>query len=91
MAQKLCIESFFIISGMSTVHEVITARHCGMKVFGFSLITNICDLDYEDLVQEETDDLYQEVKAVADKKSEMLKTFVTGLVLKFHELLCNNF
>jgi len=29
------------------VHEVITARHCDMKVFAFSLITNKCVTDYE--------------------------------------------
>jgi len=33
--------------GMSTVHEVITARHCDMTVFAFSLITNKTPLDYE--------------------------------------------
>ncbi|KAJ8973214.1 hypothetical protein NQ317_013446 [Molorchus minor] len=33
--------------GMSTVHEVTTAKHCGMKCFAFSLITNICSIDYE--------------------------------------------
>ncbi|XP_077291648.1 purine nucleoside phosphorylase isoform X1 [Arctopsyche grandis] len=32
--------------GMSTVHEVITARHCDMTVFAFSLITNECVMDY---------------------------------------------
>ena len=30
------------ISGMSTIPEVLVAVHCGMKVFGFSLITNEC-------------------------------------------------
>jgi purine nucleoside phosphorylase len=33
--------------GMSTVHEVITAVHCDMKVFAFSLITNKCETEYE--------------------------------------------
>ncbi|XP_013408736.1 purine nucleoside phosphorylase [Lingula anatina] len=34
--------------GMSTCPEVVTARHCGMRVFGMSLITNVCVMDYED-------------------------------------------
>lgn len=29
--------------GMSTVHEVIFAAHCGIQVIGLSVITNICD------------------------------------------------
>ncbi|ETN64942.1 purine nucleoside phosphorylase [Anopheles darlingi] len=33
--------------GMSTVHEIITARHCGMTCFAFSLITNMCTMSYE--------------------------------------------
>lgn len=27
--------------GMSTAHEVTVARQCGIRVFGFSLITNM--------------------------------------------------
>lgn len=27
---------------MSTIHEVLTARQCGMEVFAFSVITNSC-------------------------------------------------
>ncbi|XP_077170275.1 purine nucleoside phosphorylase [Paroedura picta] len=33
--------------GMSTAPEVLVARHCGMRTFGFSLITNKSVLDYE--------------------------------------------
>jgi len=33
--------------GMSTVPEVVVARHCGLKVFAFSLIPNSCITEYE--------------------------------------------
>uniref|UniRef100_A0A672LSG1 purine-nucleoside phosphorylase n=1 Tax=Sinocyclocheilus grahami TaxID=75366 RepID=A0A672LSG1_SINGR len=35
------------VLGMSTVHEVIVARHCGMRVFALSLITNKAVMDYD--------------------------------------------
>jgi len=31
---------------MSTVHEVLIARHAGIKVLGLSLITNVAVMDY---------------------------------------------
>ncbi|EDM01464.1 rCG64329 [Rattus norvegicus] len=35
--------------GISTVPEVIIARHCGLRAFGFSLITNEVVVGYENL------------------------------------------
>ena len=32
------------LSGMSTVPEALTAHQCGMAVFSFSIITNLCIL-----------------------------------------------
>ena len=32
--------------GMSTAYEVIAARHAGMKCFAVSLITNLCQPNY---------------------------------------------
>ncbi len=50
--------------GMSTVHEAITASHCGMKVLGVSLITNMA----AGILQQKIDG--EEVTAVAAASKE---------------------
>lgn len=62
--------------GMSTVHEVITAIHCDLKVFAFSLITNKCIMEYET----EADPNHEEVIDVGKMRENILKTFVMNIV-----------
>lgn len=62
--------------GMSTVHEVITAVHCGLKVMAFSLVTNIAIMDY-DTVQIPN---HLEVIAAGKNREPSLKIFVTKIV-----------
>lgn len=62
--------------GMSTVHEVITAVHCDLKVFAFSLITNECIMDYED----EGNPNHEEVIDVGKVRENVLKNFVKKIV-----------
>ena len=53
---------------MSTVHEVVVARHSGIKVLGFSLITNIAN--------------HEEVLKAGRKRSVDMKTLVSAIVGK---------
>lgn len=73
--------------GMSTVHEVITGRHCNMTVLAFSLITNECITDYE--CHEEAN--HEEVMDVGKMRQDTLKRFVEKIVgLISESYLTNN-
>lgn len=63
--------------GMSTVHEVLTARHCDMTVLAFSLITNVCLMDYHDHDNMPT---HEEVMDVGKIRQGTLKLFVEKIV-----------
>ena len=65
---------------MSTIPEVITARHAGIKVTGFTLITNECCTEYDDL---EKTVCHEEVLEAANQRAKDLQT----IVLKFFEVL----
>ncbi|KAL0271289.1 UNVERIFIED_CONTAM: hypothetical protein PYX00_008429 [Menopon gallinae] len=67
--------------GMSTIPEVITAKHCGLTVFAFSLITNACILDYED----EQEANHEEVVETGKQREPLLKKFVSQIVLSMHK------
>ena len=80
---------------MSTVHEVVAARHCGIKVLSFSLITNICEIHDDDddpdddecdkcIGGEKFDPIVDEVNRVIADKGPILKKFV-ATALKYIE------
>ncbi|XP_038597441.1 purine nucleoside phosphorylase-like [Tachyglossus aculeatus] len=62
--------------GMSTVPEVLVARHSGLRVFGFSLITDMVIMDYES--QATTN--HEEVLEAARQASKKLQTLVCTLL-----------
>jgi len=71
--------------GMSTIPEVIVARHCGIRCFSFSLITNACILDYD--VKEEAS--HEEVMETANGREADLNRFVSALIPTIQELHLN--
>ncbi|XP_007949413.1 purine nucleoside phosphorylase-like [Orycteropus afer afer] len=62
--------------GMSTVPEVIVARHCGLRVFGFSLITNKVVMSYERLEKAK----HEEVLEAGEQAAQKLEEFVHRLM-----------
>ncbi|XP_056622731.1 purine nucleoside phosphorylase 6 [Triplophysa dalaica] len=62
--------------GMSTVPEVVIARHCGVRVFGLSLITNKVVTDYDS--KEKTN--HEEVLETTRIRTEHLQKIVSHLV-----------
>lgn len=62
--------------GMSVVHEAVTARHCGLNVFAFSLITNMCIMDYDNNAETK----HEEVMDVGNMRQDVIKAFVENVV-----------
>lgn len=63
--------------GMSTVPEVIVARHCGIRVFGISVIT---DLGIADNPVEVS---HEEVQLAADAAQPLMTTIMSELICRF--------
>lgn len=66
---------------MSTIPEVLVARHCGISVFAFSLITNEC------ILQEDADKSanHEEVIDTANGRQTQLRGFVSKMIAGIHQ------
>jgi purine-nucleoside phosphorylase len=62
------------VVGMSTVPEVIVAVHCGLRVVGFSIITDMCLPDALEPAN------VQRIIAIANAAEPKLRTLVTGVL-----------
>ena len=65
--------------GMSTIPEVIVARHCGMRVFGMSVITNKCNTDNTPNNFNDGDDVVRAADAAADRMCAIFTRLVETL------------
>lgn len=70
------VANTLLITGMSTVHEVIVAHHCGLRVIGFSLITNKIVTDYD----AENEANHQEVLEAAKTRARDFELLITNLI-----------
>ncbi len=74
------------VVGMSTVPEVIVAVHCGLRVVGFSIITDMCLPDALEAAEVE------KIIACANDAAPRLTTLVLGVLeheRKTHQGLCS--
>jgi purine-nucleoside phosphorylase len=62
--------------GMSTVPEVIVARHCGMEVLGITLLTNMAAGILDQPLSEE------EVLTAAEEGKERFSSLILGCLSK---------
>ena len=66
------------VAGMSTIPEVIVARHSGLEIFGMSIITNQSN-DLSDTCLNSGDDVVREANKAAVKMTELFERIVKQL------------
>ena len=65
--------------GMSTIPEVIVARHSSIPVFGMSVITNEAHDDYSEDYVNDGDDVVRAADAAADRMSLLFEKLIASL------------
>ena len=65
--------------GMSTIPEVIVARHAGVPVFGMSVITNEAHDDYAEDFVNDGDDVVVAANAAAAKMTKLVSKMIENL------------
>ena len=65
--------------GMSTVPEVIVARHAGIPVFGISVITNEAHDDYAEDYENDGDDVVAAANQAADEMTALITKMIESL------------
>ena len=65
--------------GMSTIPEVIVARHAGVPVFGISVITNEAHDDYAEDFVNDGNDVVVAANAAADKMTKLISNMIDRL------------
>ena len=62
--------------GMSTIPEVIVARHAGIPVFGISVITNEAHDNYAEDYQNDGEDVIAAANAAAEKMTRLIERMI---------------
>ncbi|MBO4671561.1 MAG: purine-nucleoside phosphorylase [Bacteroidales bacterium] len=65
--------------GMSTIPEVIVARHCGIRVFGMSVVTNEANSRNVPRNLNDGDDVVKQAGIAADMMSELFRRMIEAL------------
>ncbi|XP_071785587.1 purine nucleoside phosphorylase-like [Asterias amurensis] len=68
------------VIGMSTCPEAIVAKHCGMTVFGLSLVTNKCVTDYDETEVDGPN--HGEVLETGKLREDIIQELVAEIVAK---------
>lgn len=67
--------------GMSTIPEVIVARHMGVKVFGMSVVTNICNTETVAKVLNDGQDVVEQAGLASKKMSTLFTEMIAEMSL----------